>query len=58
MPTAIQSDEKGPDYPDGHDWEGFPGGCARLGCGPDCAKQEIAPLRTQLEEDQGDAARG
>jgi len=26
--------ENGPEYCDGHDWEGFPGGCARLGHDP------------------------
>jgi len=49
MSTAVQSDEQGPDTHDGHDWEGFRGGCARMGCGPDCAREEIARLRAQLE---------
>jgi hypothetical protein len=30
---------------DGHDWEGFPGGCKRLGCPPNC-KQCDSTLKT------------
>lgn len=47
FPNTI--DNQGPDTHDGHDWEGFPGGCQRMGCSPDCARQEIARLRAQLE---------
>jgi hypothetical protein len=49
MSTPSQTDDLGPDTHDGHDWEGFPGGCARLGCGSDCARQEIERLRAQLQ---------
>jgi hypothetical protein len=29
----------GPDAEDGHDWEGFPGGCGRFNCGPNCGPE-------------------
>jgi hypothetical protein len=29
----------GPDFGDGHDWEGFPGGCERFNCAPGCDKR-------------------
>lgn len=36
-----------PEYGDGHDWEGFPGGCARFGCTPGCnpitSRRDTAP---------------
>jgi hypothetical protein len=40
--TANQLDD-GPDVPDGHDCEGFPGGCARMGCpgGDNCTDLKV-----------------
>jgi hypothetical protein len=40
--AALQSQvsntpQDGPDFPDGHDWEGFPGGCERFGCASNCS---------------------
>jgi hypothetical protein len=29
----------GPDVSDGHDWEGFKGGCARFNCKPNCSAE-------------------
>jgi hypothetical protein len=31
----------GPDFEDGHDYEGFPGGCERFGCGQLCIDPKI-----------------
>lgn len=40
--AASVPEEHGPDFHDGHDWEGFKGGCARLGCSPDCKNPDKA----------------
>jgi hypothetical protein len=39
---ADTAEAQGPGFEDGHDWEGFNGGCSRLGCGPDCAAPPAA----------------
>lgn len=39
-PSSAEQAGDGPDAPDGHNAEGFPGGCERFGCAPD------APCRT------------
>lgn len=37
-PVGVPDDDGlAPGYGDGHDWEGFPGGCARLGCSEGCS---------------------
>jgi len=37
LAAAPQQQDDGPDVEDGHDWEGFPDGCERFNCPPDCA---------------------
>jgi hypothetical protein len=36
QPACNPPEEPGPDTFDGHDWEGFAGGCERLQCKPGC----------------------
>jgi hypothetical protein len=40
--------QDGPDFSDGHDWEGFPGGCERFGCTSNCSPP-------QQQEQSGEA---
>lgn len=46
MPAAQAQEntaqEKEPEGSDGHDWEGFPGGCARMGCASGCSAPEAS----------------
>lgn len=43
-PVGVPDDDGlAPGYGDGHDWEGFPGGCARLGCSEGCSAAPAAP---------------
>jgi hypothetical protein len=45
---------EGPQFSDGHDWEGFSGGCIRCGCGPNCSEKnpggDKGPLPAPSEE--------
>lgn len=40
---------EGPDYYDGHDWEGFAGGCDRMGCIKPCADPYSESVRRGQE---------
>jgi hypothetical protein len=39
--TNMRDCEDGPEVPDGHDWEGFVGGCQRFGCGENCNENNV-----------------
>src|SRR5690606_19016465 len=55
-PAQPAAQGEGPDYSDGHDYEGFPGGCQRLGCDSKCAapaahdQGEVQRLREAVAE--------
>lgn len=49
-PVGVPDDDGlAPGYGDGHDWEGFPGGCARLGCSEGCSAALSAQQSAQPE---------
>jgi hypothetical protein len=43
--------QDGPDFSDGHDWEGFPGGCERFGCTSNCSPPQQQEQSDTAEED-------
>lgn len=52
-------DDGGPDFGDGHNWEGFQDGCSRFGCGPNCSPSNVGDPNGAPEKPQiGDAREG
>ena len=51
QPSIDPKDYDGPDQEDGHDCEGFPGGCERFGCpsGEECTMLQSSDIKQENE---------